>query len=210
LRIYDVSQPVSVTTAVWPGDEPFGLSWTMRKDRGDSVNVAALTLSVHTGTHVDAGFHVQANGARAADLPLDRFIGRATVVDAREAGALDERVLEQFDVRRAERVLFRTRHDINERNFPEEYRWPTTELARELVKAGVKLVGTDAPSMDAFDSKTLDTHHVFAEAGVAILENLVLTAVPPGEYTLIALPLKLTDADGSPVRAVLLDTVLEG
>jgi len=56
--------------------------------------------------------------------------------------------------------------------------------------------------MDAFDSKTLDTHHVFAEAGVAILENLVLTAVPPGEYTLIALPLKLTDADGSPVRAV--------
>ena len=208
MRIYDVTQPVSAKTAVWPGDQPFTIDWTMRQDRGDSVNVAALTLSVHTGTHVDAGFHVQSNGARAAELALEQFIGRAVVVDARDIAPLDERVLQRFDASAAERVLFRTRGAVDEREFPREYRWPSEGLARRLVTAGVKLVGTDAPSMDAFDSKTLDTHHVFAGAGVAILENLVLTAVPPGEYTLIALPLKLTDADGSPVRAVLLDNTL--
>ena len=177
----------------------------MRLDRGDSVNVAALTLSVHTGTHVDAAFHVQSSGTRAADLSLEQFIGRAVVVDARDVTPLDQRVLERFDASATERVLFRTRSVVDEKEFPREYRWPSEELARRLVAAGVRLVGTDAPSMDAFDSKTLDTHHVFAEAGVAILENLVLTSVPPGEYTLIALPLKLTDADGSPVRAVLID-----
>jgi arylformamidase len=208
LRIYDVTQPVSATTAVWPGDQPFALDWTMRQDRGDSVNVAALTLSVHTGTHVDAGFHVQSTGARAAELALEQFIGRAVVVDARDLAPLDERVLQRFDAGTAERVLFRTRGAVDEREFPREYRWPSEGLARRLVDAGVKLVGTDAPSMDAFDSKTLDTHRVFANAGVAILENLVLTSVPPGEYTLIALPLKLTEADGSPVRAVLLDKSL--
>ena len=205
MRIYDVSQPLSVQTAVWPGDEPFGLTWTMRQDQGDSVNVAKLTLSVHTGTHVDGGFHVLANGERAAELPLDRYVGRATVVDARDVAPLDEKVLERFDLRRAERVLFHTRRAVNEQEFPADYRWPSTALARRLSEAGVRLVGTDAPSMDAFDSKDLETHHVFMEGGVAILENLVLTGVPPGDYTLIALPLRLTDADSSPVRAILID-----
>jgi arylformamidase len=73
------------------------------------------------------------------------------------------------------------------------------------VAAGVKLVGTDAPSVDAHDSKTLDTHRILIQGGVAILENLALAGVQPGRYTLVALPLKLLEADGSPVRAVLID-----
>jgi arylformamidase len=69
----------------------------------------------------------------------------------------------------------------------------------------VKLIGSDAPSMDDVDSKTLDSHHILADGGVATLENLVLSDVEPGEYTLIALPLKLLDADSAPVRAVLIE-----
>ena len=176
----------------------------MRQDRGDSVNVAALTLSVHTGTHIDAPFHVS-DGLRAADLPLDRFIGLAIVVDARGLDPLDERVLERFDVSAAKRVLFRTRDQIDEKEFPTTFVHPSLALARRLVEAGVVLVGTDAPSMDAFDSKDLDTHKALIEGGISLLENLVLSDVSPGTYTLVALPLKLTDADGSPVRAVLLE-----
>jgi arylformamidase len=73
------------------------------------------------------------------------------------------------------------------------------------VAADALLVGSDAPSMDTVDSKTLDSHHILTDGGVAILENLVLSDVEPGVYTLIALPLKLVDADSSPVRAVLVD-----
>jgi arylformamidase len=205
LKIIDVSQPLSTAIAVWPGDQRFELSWTLRQDRGDSVNVAALTMSAHTGTHVDAGYHVLANGVRAAELRLVQFIGPAVVVDAVGLSQLDERVLDRFDVEQAKRVLFRTRSSVDPTEFPLDFLAPSVGLARRLVEAGVQLIGSDAPSMDAHDSKTLDAHRVLLEGGTAILENLVLTDVAPGRYTLIALPLKLTEADGSPVRAVLLD-----
>ena len=207
MRIIDISQPLDTTTAVWPGDQPFGLDWTMRQDRGDSVNVASLTLSVHTGTHLDAPFHVEREGARIGEMQLDRFVGRVVVVDARDLGALDERVLQQFDPRAAQRVLFKTRGAIDPTEFPTSFAAPTEGLARQLVEAGIKLVGTDAPSMDDFHSKTLNSHRIFTAAGVALLENLVLTNVDPGAYSLIALPLKLTQADGSPTRAILLEGV---
>jgi arylformamidase len=72
-------------------------------------------------------------------------------------------------------------------------------------EAGVRLVGTDAPSVDPFESKTLEAHRILARGGVAIVENLVLEDIEAGTYTLVALPLRLVDADSSPVRAVLLE-----
>jgi len=176
----------------------------MRQDAGDSVNVAALTLSVHTGTHADGGYHVSANGSRAGELPLNAFLGRARVIDAR-GRALDEDIVGSIDLGSTERVLFRTRDAVDESNFPENFEAPTVGLARKLVAAGVRLIGSDAPSMDEFHSKTLEAHHILVAGGVAILENLVLTNVPEGEYTLVALPLKLVEADSSPVRAVLIE-----
>jgi arylformamidase len=209
VKIIDISQPLGVSTAVWPGDQPFELRWSMEQARGDSVNVAVLNMSVHTGTHTDGGYHVSASGLRAAQLPLDAFLGQALVIDARGREVLDERVLDDVALNGAVRVLFRTRGAIDVTVFPRDFLSPTVGLARRLVQAGVRLVGSDAPSMDHVDSKTLDAHHVLVDAGVAILENLVLSEVPAGVYTLIALPLKLTEADASPVRAVLLQGSLE-
>jgi arylformamidase len=208
VKIIDISQPVDTGIAVWPGDQAFELIWTMAQQRGDSVNVAALTMSVHTGTHTDGGFHVAASGTRAAELPLDAFIGPARVVDARGHDLLDEQVVDDVDLGATQRILFRTRDRIDPAEFPATFLSPTAALARRLVAAGVRLVGSDAPSMDRVDSKTLDSHHILAAAGVAILENLVLSHVAPGVYTLIALPLKLVEADSSPVRAVLIDGLL--
>lgn len=209
MKIIDISQPLGVNTAVWPGDQPFELRWSMEQAHGDSVNVAVLTMSVHTGTHTDGGYHVAASGMRAAQLPLAAFLGPALVIDARGRDALDERVLDDVALNGAVRVLFRTRDAVDETIFPPDFLAPTAGLARRLVQAGVRLVGSDAPSMDHVDSKSLDSHHVLVAAGVAILENLVLSEVPAGVYTLIALPLKLTEADASPVRAVLLQGSLE-
>jgi arylformamidase len=205
VKIFDISQPLGVQTAVWPGDQPFQLNWTLQQSAGDSVNVAAVTMSVHTGTHTDGGFHVAADGTRAANLPLDAYIGPALVVDARGHGELNEAVLGDVDLAGIRRILFRTRESIDPATFPRNFMSPSAGLARRLVAAGVRLIGSDAPSMDHVDSKTLDSHHILIEAGVAILENLVLSDVPAGVYTLIALPLKLVEADSSPVRAVLVE-----
>lgn len=204
MRVIDISQPIETGIAVWPGDQEFALSWTMKQDRGDSVNVAAISLSVHTGTHTDGGFHVAAQGTRPADMPLASYVGRVRVIDAR-GRKLDESVLDGIDTLATRRFLFRTRDHVETREFPQSFVAPTPGLARRLVADGVLLIGSDAPSMDDVDSKTLDAHHILADGGVATLENLVLSHVEPGEYILIALPLKLVEADSSPVRAVLIE-----
>ena len=87
--------------------------------------------------------------------------------------------------------------------FPEAFAPLTPELIHALADRGVKLVGTDAPSVDAFTSKDLPTHKACLERGVWILEGLNLQGVAPGVFELICLPLNLPDADASPVRAVL-------
>ena len=77
------------------------------------------------------------------------------------------------------------------------------ETIERLADLGVVLVGIDTASIDPAESKTLDSHQVIRRRGLRVLENLVLDAVPEGDYELIALPLKLMAADASPVRAVL-------
>ena len=203
-RIIDVSQPVGEGTAVWPGDQVCEVRWTMRRDQGASVNVAALTLSAHTGTHVDGPYHVDDDGDRPDALPLDAFIGPAVVIDARGRDVIEPDALDGVDVAAGTRILFRTRERFVPGEFPTAFAAISPALAETLGRCGAPLVGTDAPSVDPFDSKTLDAHRILGRNRVAILENLVLDDVLPGAYTLVALPLRLREADSSPVRAVLI------
>ena len=103
----------------------------------------------------------------------------------------------------AERLLVHTGAWTDPAVFPTSFPALDAESARMLVDAGVRLFGTDAPSPDPFDAVELVAHRVLLGAGAGILENLLLDGVPPGEYELIALPLRMPDADASPVRAVL-------
>jgi arylformamidase len=205
MRIHDISQPLGRGTAVWPGDRSIDLAWSLRRDRGDSVNVAALTASVHTGTHADGFLHVDDAGETAARMPLDAYIGNCVVLDVRGRDVVTEDDVAHLDLGDAERVLFRTRERVDPGEFPERFAHIDPGLARRLAGAGVRLVGTDAPSVDPVDSTTLDAHHAFVAGRVAILENVLLTEIEAGRYTLIALPLRLVEADSSPVRAVLIE-----
>lgn len=206
VKVIDISQPLGQGTAPWPGDAPFRQAWTLLRERGDSVNVAEVSLSVHLGTHADGPGHVADGAPAIGALDLDAYLGRALVVDARGAGSpLGPELLDGADMVRNARVLLRTRDAVDPGAFPDEFAALSPALARRLVTAGAVLVGTDAPSVDPADSKTLEAHRILGEGGVAILENLVLTHVTPGTYTLLALPLRLVDADSSPVRAVLLE-----
>ena len=174
-------------------------------DEGGNVNVATIKLSVHTGTHADGPFHVVENGATAGALPVELFIGPVQVIDAVGRTSLGEDVVARVDLAAAERVLFRTRDRLDPWAFPQPYPAITPALARRLVEEGVKLVGTDAPSVDSLESRTMEAHRILLGAGVVVLENLALGAVKPGKYTLVALPLRITEADSAPVRAVLIE-----
>jgi arylformamidase len=204
VQIFDVTRPIRSGMPVWPGDAPCRLRWTARREDGAGYNAAELSLSVHTGTHADGPFHVQDGAARIGAAPLESYLGAAFLADVSAETALDEGWAERLLSRvRPERILIRTRCWTDPAKFPTEFQAPTAAAARILVDAGVRLFGTDAPSVDLYHSVELETHHVLCGAGVAILENLLLDLVPEGTYELIALPLRLEEADSSPVRAVL-------
>jgi arylformamidase len=177
---------------------------------GASVNVSALTMSPHVGTHADAPLHVRDVWPASDALPLDAFVGPCAVVDVPgvaeeiEHGAL-VRHAEQSGVRLDEtaRLLLRTGRTIAAGVFPDDWPSLTPACVRALARGGLVLLGVDAPSVDPRESKDLATHHALFEAGAFNIENLDLRAVRAGRYELIAPPLRLAGLDAAPLRALL-------
>ena len=199
----DITQPLSNDIAEWPGDQPFTYELTFTKEQTGSVNIGQVKMSVHTGTHVDAPFHYDNDGKRIHELDLSLYMGNAVVVDVSGHPAIGRKELEGFDFLGVERLLLKTGGHPDPNTFPETYPVLNPDIGLFLKEQGIRLLGVDVPSVDAVDSKTMDAHHALYDNGVNILENIVLTAVTPGKYELISLPLALKGADGSPVRAVL-------
>lgn len=200
----DITRPLGAQTAEWPGDTPFSIDWTSHVWRGDSVSVSRILMSPHVGTHADAPAHYQSGGATTAGFDLTDFVGRVIVVDARGLEEVDLTVLETGGAIGSRRVLVRVLDVVQAERFVGEFAALAVEAAEALVDNGLRLYGTDAPSIDPVDSSRMSAHKVLGAAGVPILENLDLTRAEPGAYDLIALPLKLEAAEAAPVRAVLL------
>lgn len=203
--IIDISRTLSPAIAVWPGDTPFNLRTTLALNDGESVNLTTLTLSAHTGTHVDAPYHFQQQGRTVEALPLETYWGQAQVISIQQQeGALSPEVFAGHDLTRAPRLLVRTAaSERDPREFSGAYVYPAPELAAFLHEQGIILYGCDAPSMDSVDSQSLPGHHALQTNGIAILEGLDLSRVEDGLYELVSLPLKIAGGDGSPVRAAL-------
>jgi arylformamidase len=202
--LYDISRPLRAGFPVWPGDPPFQIEWSSRIADGAGFNLSTLQLSPHTGTHADAPYHVAEDGARIGGSPLDAFLGPVRVVDAAGWASLSRsRIQPILQAGPVERVLFHTGCWPGTQGFPKDFASIDPQAAAFLVDIGVRLVGTDAPSVDAFDTDDLPVHHLLRQGGVQTLESLLLDGVPPGDYQLIALPLRLDEAEASPVRAVL-------
>ncbi len=201
--LYDISPPIAIGTPVWPGDTPYDcrLAWSIQA--GATVNVSVLTATPHLGAHADAPLHTEARGEAIGHAPLERYLGPCRVLKVPAAPLVEPRHLDGVELERTPRLLLRTGSVEDRHRFPERFTALSPQLVHVLAERGVVLVGLDTPSVDPFSSKTLDAHHALAHHGIAILENLLLDSVPEGVYELIALPLRLMEADASPVRAVL-------
>jgi arylformamidase len=203
-QIWDISPPVGVGSPVFPGDTPFAQSWSARIGPACPVNVSSLTLSPHTGAHADAPLHYAANGDAIGNVSLAPYLGRCRVIHAIGCGPLVQwQHLQHALADLPARVLVRTYAQAPLHHFDEELSAYAPETVQRLADLGVRLIGIDTASIDPANSKTLDSHQVIAQRGLRVLENLLLDDVPEGDYELIALPLKLTTACASPVRAVL-------
>ena len=203
-RLWDISPPVDAASPVFPGDAPFSLQWPARIGPDCPVNVSKLTLSPHTGAHADAPLHYGDEGAAIGEVPLHAYLGPCRVIHAIDCGPLVLwRHLEHALQDLPPRVLVRCYQHMPADRWDEHLPAYAPETIERLADLGVLLVGIDSASIDPASSKSLDSHQVIRRRGLRVLENLLLDDVPEGDYELIALPLKLTTACASPVRAVL-------
>lgn len=211
--IIDISQPVDSKSACFPGDIPFSKDITLTYKDSGIVNLTAFTMSPHVGTHADSAVHIKGtlsdNDGFASDLPLQPFIGDVYVLALNphtgpiEPSSVREK-LESLDPFPS-RILFKTRHQIRYDVF-DDYSYISCDLAKYLAENSVRLIGLDTPSVDHTESRDLPSHNLLLEGGLVWLENLDLTKAEEGSYTLVALPLKFTELEASPVRAVLLSS----
>lgn len=202
LKIWDISPAVDEQAAVFPGDAAYSQKLHFALAPGCPVNVNTLTFSPHTGAHADAPMHY-ANGAPAIGaVDLLPYLGPCRVIHCLDCGPLVEpqHIAHALD-KLPPRVLLRTAAAASQSWALFTAIAPAT-LAL-LATKNIALVGIDTPSVDPATSQDLPSHQLLLKHGLRVLENLVLDEVPEGDYELIALPLKLTKADASPVRAVL-------
>jgi arylformamidase len=206
MRRIDISMPLFSGMPAFPGDPEFGSSRIRSMSRGDAYDLSGLSLGSHAGTHVDPPSHFVPGGATTDQLDLGVLNGPCRVVQvASSATSVGVDEVDQVPPR-TPRVLFRTANSVRwstSLTFFPDYLGLTAAAANRLAEKRVRLVGLDALSIENDPTGTFPVHHALLGRGILILEGLLLGDVPPGEYTLECLPLRLRGGDGGPARATL-------
>jgi arylformamidase len=216
MKIFDISRALSDDLAPWPGDTPFHFELKWKMAEGATVNVGAVSMGVHNGTHADATFHFDENGDPIERMPLDAYVGDAVVVDltkffagtgeeldrTRQIGVADLQAFSAW-LEQAPRLLLKTGVWKDSNVFPNWIPVIARDVPEWLQERKVKLLGLDLPSVDPIEAKKLTNHYALAASRIAIVESLDLSEVEAGTYHFAALPLKIAGGDAGPVRAIL-------
>jgi arylformamidase len=203
---FDISPLISERIAVFPGDEPY-IRKTSRDFQSHNIGLSSIHSTVHLGAHVDAPNHYSPNGVGIDQVNLSYYFGDCQVIHLPVRHPDCRLTVADFQQQTitAPRVLIATHSFLNPDHWVDDFMALSPEVIDFLATHHVRLVGIDTPSVDPAQAKQLITHEAVARHKMAILEGLVLHHVPAGNYQLMALPLKLKDADASPVRAVLFE-----
>ena len=183
VKIYDITREL-LSAEVYPGDTAPRLKQVAVESEG-GFNTSDITACLHNGTHLDAPLHVSQKECGVDGVPLEKCFGRCVVVTVDGKVTLNKVV--ELSKLGAKKILFRNAEI-------------TPTAAFELSFLKLDLVGTEQSSIGG-----KNVHASFLKHGTVVLEGLDLSTVKDGEYTLCALPLKISGADGSPVRAVLIE-----
>ena len=205
-EVYDISAPLN-TVPAYPGDRPYFREWMARLDEGNDYSLSALAFCSHAGTHLDFPSHLLKSGMTQEQYSLKRFIIPAEVISVSGEGPVLPSSLPSCEIDKGQALLFKTGNSekrlMHQAAFSEESVYLSLDVARLCVAAEVSLVGIDYLSADKYGDDSLPVHCTLLENDILILEGIDLAAVPCGRYRLICLPLSITDAEASPVRAVL-------
>lgn len=202
MKVFDISVPLHPAVPHWPGEKGF----TLERLQNGNVCVSQIAMGLHTATHLDAPLHFLPDGKNLDQIPLERYLGPARVVPIEDSRSITRAELERRDLAGCDKVLFKTENSLRwERaDFDREFIGLSAEGAAYLMERGIRLVGTDYLSIEAFGSDGR-VHNILLGHDTVILEGLDLREVPAGDYYLMCVPLKIAGAEASPTRALLLD-----
>lgn len=204
MRIIDISDPLSSDMLRYPSIDPFVQHRLRDYSKGNMVCLSSIEMVVHNGTHIDAPRHYIADGKEIDKIPLERFIGRAQVIQT-DSPVITADVLRENEITE-DMVLFRTPFSANIReNQPGSASYFTADAAEYLVEKGVQMVGIDSFSVDKEKDKGKLAHKIMLRAEMLLLEGICLEDVAPGLYQLICFPLSIKNIEAAPCRAILLD-----
>lgn len=205
-KFFDITLPVYSKMVIWPRDPEVIVNSNKIISNKETIQVSNIVINSHSGTHVDAPRHFLPQSKGVDKLNLGILIGQAKVINLRVKEKISKVDLEKHNLKECKRLIIKTRNSkyLNKKSFFENYVYLDTDAAQYLVKLGIKLIGIDYYSIEKFKNPLHPVHHLLLKNNIVILEGLDLNSVPAGNYNLIALPLKIKDCDGSPVRAVLL------
>ena len=202
MPIFDVSQTLDESTPIFPGDPPFSIAPVFSRENHDEFNLSLLSMTTHTGTHVDAPLHYLDGGRTIEALPPDILVGNGIVLDLRGVEIINRAILEKSPLNQETRIFFKTdcSAGLREKNLNKKHAYMSDSGAQLLMEHGVKLVGIDCMSVDRCDDQYAPVHKLLLSSDVIIVEGLDLNDVPAGTCRIYCLPLKIRGADGAPAR----------
>lgn len=164
-----------------------------------------MSLSTHFGTHIDAPYHFVPEGKTIDRITPEQLIGPCEVISCEDVdGLIEPEHLKRRMPEGTERLLVKTRNSsfVEDHTFHEEFTAFSEESGAFLVAQGVRLLGIDYFSIGPYKNPA-PVHRAFLGSGGVVIENLILSHVDPGSYTLCCLPLKIEGSGGAPARVVL-------
>jgi len=205
MKIYDISREISEDMAVYKNKTEKKPKISVTRELKDGANESKIELEMHTGSHVDAPYHVLENGKKINEMPLDRFMGKAVVVDFTKVKSCitkKDLMSSSIKIQKYDIVLLKTKNNP-EKEFDFNFAYLEKTGAEYLASKKIKAVGIDSLGIER-NQPNHPTHTTLAENSIPIFEGLDLSKVKQGKYFFHGLPLKIKDGDASPVRAILL------
>ena len=212
MKIYDISIPISPSMVVWPGDPNVSIKKISEIKRGDTANVSEISMSVHSGTHIDSPNHFIDNEKTIEQIPLEKMVGKVFVMEFDDkTRVINKTALEDHAQLKAlldvKKILFKTSNSskslLMQENFVKNYVGIDKSGAQFLAEFNLDLIGVDYLSVASFN-ETETPHQILLKNQIVLLEGINLHDIPPGYYKLYCLPLPLLGSDGAPARAILI------
>lgn len=201
MKIIDLSHPISDNLVVFPGDDPPALKQTQFIEKDGYTN-HQLSISMHTGTHIDGPWHMQYPEKHISDIEIDHFVGKACVIDISGCNVFSDLELLKKKSEDCSIILFYTGFSkvFGTNQYFNNYPVLDAAVAQFIATANIKLVGFDSFSPDI---SPYQIHKILFNGNVLIAENLTNMEhlIGVGQFQVVALPLKI-EADSAPARII--------